>query len=380
MNSSSDSLVFILPSRGLNKSFESTVKVYELLGFLRITNYFYLFLYVPCSVVGFVLNTICLRILFRMNFRSTTYFYLRQLTFLSWTFNLLQIMFGFGMSQPTLSLGNRRFAQIYLCQVFAPLHYHLTFYKFVIDALVILDRLSKMHTRGKLAQVGKVLSYSPVLNSVIAFVISFALVWPQYLAYIPNSGQIRSKSDGSLIQDVHFSDLSGFARSKSGKLWLQSLNVLRSGTILIVDIVLNLVSIVKFRRYFSKKVKLLSMSKRRLNSERDLLNSNSTSDNTRYDHITKTAISEKSLTKMIIVLGTISVLHQIIYVANSVFIIFLGKVALYTGYSVLSSQLFSAFRHSTNFFVFYFFDKNFKREFNHVVRSKETRSERSSRT
>jgi hypothetical protein len=380
MNSSLPKVWLIGPPSSLeiNTSFANMDELFNSFGFSRMKSILYLSLFIECASVGFLLNLFSLWIFMRSRkFNQPIYFYLKVLTFTSMLANFLQILFAIGMSRRLHTFGDSIHWQYFFAYVYSPLHNTLTFYKFIMDAVIIVDRISTINPKVKAC-----MKQRPCFKSIVGFLIATVLASPQFLLYSPYEFNIFDEETGETAR-FYTTDVSLFARDPHGSLLISLVTVFRSLVLCAIDLALNIVSFFKFKNYFLKKNRLTNtaaassaggvLSPKRSEHLDDLaINTEDSATRAasersigpghmryRSTHV-KNTIVEKSLTKMCIVMCTISIAHQIVYVTNTFTMLSLGGVRPKSAVSIFASEIASVLRHSSNFFIFYSFNKNFK--------------------
>lgn len=377
-----------------NVSFDTLEELYASFGFTRLSGFVYITVFVGCATLGLVLNTLSLVVFARdYHFKAVSfYFYFKVLTFTSLLANLSQIGFGLNLSRGLLvDIGNSIYMQLFMAYFYSMAHSTLTCYKFIMDAVILVDRIGSINS--KVAKLG-LLKAGPVINSIAALLATILLILPQYFVFAPYKYFIY---DGSELRDFYVTDTSSYARAPFGKRFINWWTIGRSISICFIDIILNVYAFMTFRTYFFKKHTLSSTfhtrtSTNKLTNQTQLLDipasqelwKREETDQTMIHHVgstlrrrnrpSKSKSAEKHLNKMVVVLCSVSVCHQILHVLNSVYLILGGGISKeYSTYSIFTSNMASVLRHASNFFVYYYFDKNFRRQINKIVGLKQRR-------
>jgi hypothetical protein len=348
--------------------------LYDSLGFLYVESVLYMSVFVECACFGFLLNWFSFFIFVKGARRFTLspiYVYLKILTCTSLLANLLQVIFAIGLSRRLLFLGNSIYWQYFFAYVYSPLHSTLTFFKFAMDAVVILDRIATINTRLR----GLCMSRSPLFNSAVALIVTIVIISPQYVLYVPYKCLVLSE-ETQTTTELYITDTSTFARTPHGNWLMNVATIFGSVTLCVVDLVLNMASFCMFKSYFvhkdhltnnvrmqviAQQQGLLPVPEGEQGEEDKITDDVSSTPRTSSDKPAHSRSSERSLTKMCIVMCTVSVVHQIVHVTNTFVVMMVGGGGKAV-FSIFVSNFVSVLRHSSNFFLFYSFNKNFKKE------------------
>jgi hypothetical protein len=383
----SSKILLIYPNNK-NTTCESFDSALEHLGSYFFIDILYMSLFVPVSCLGLILNLINLYIFFFHNkhkndFKIQLYDYIRIYTITSILLNVLELVFVFSQCFRLLErISNTYVMQLYATFIYSPIHSTLTFFKFIIDILIIVERLITLNPKKKLSKLRKIHPYKICL---LVLLIIAPINSPYFLAYIPREILIFDLSNNTLIVRFHFIDRTIFANSLHGQIILHTLFAIRHVLTLSIEISLNIVSYFNLRNYLAKKCALISSrfckqnqisqileentkySNKNMTPEKDLStttiigNSLSTHEISDLKNRSKTCVNEKNLSRMVIVLSLISIFHQIILITYCAYDIRHDDLTDYVLRFVANFS--SALRHSTTFFIFFFYNKSFNTHF-----------------
>jgi hypothetical protein len=210
-----------------------------------------LFGYTAVSIAGFILSAFSLVILRSDEFKIPLYAYLRVYCLSNIICSFINI-FNFVFSTYRIfEWSNSYGAQVYYNYILIPVVNISYFYGSVLNIVIILDRISyfdfRMRTFFKL---------SPYVISMIAFVVIFVIDIPYYFIYVPYSTDV--KLNRTFTFTVWYSYPSEFATTLLGQVLLYIIYALRDVALTFVLIGLNMVSIYKLKRHFTKKVRIKS--------------------------------------------------------------------------------------------------------------------------
>jgi hypothetical protein len=331
MNDSQDWIVLLTPR--FNVTFPDIETLYTSFGFARIVSLLYVTLQVATLSIGVILNAISLYLLSGKSFKIPLYFYLRVAVLDSLLACLLAIGFSLCMSRQFVNFANTSGAMKYIAYISQPIANTLIYFKFVMDAILALDRIATFKP-----QVKRFFKFSPYTITTLAFMISVLLVSPQYYVYTPNHYTVFSNKTGFSV--VHFAETTNFTKSLIGKIIQNGVAILRNVAICALDIALNIISITLFNRHMNKKNEMVTNTGTRSRERAD-----------------------RNAMKMVIFICVVSVFHQIVLITNFFYVVFVGSVTFWTSITLFASTEISSLRYASNFFIFYFFNRNFRHKF-----------------
>jgi hypothetical protein len=382
-------IVLLKPSE--NVTYPNQEAMYESLGFSNLTSSLYISLFITFAAIGFILNTVSFCVLLSAKFNyMPLYFYLKVTTLCSAVLNLIQILFALAVSRQFIHLTNSVLAQYFLAYVASPLNSILFFYKCVLDALISLDRISIFKPSVK-----ERMTLSPSVYSILAFLVAIVLNLPHVLLYKPYNYYVYDEYEG--LDDFHVTDTSPFAASELGKSLIFSFLVFRSVSICLIDIALNMISLFIFKQYLLKKKRLLNIldenhahfmleslspAQSPIHEETPIVKHQHHSQH-RNSSVLPTVTShhkiiehhewfdaERNIAIMVIVLCSVSVIHQIFFVGNVFFTIYMGGITRSSAIFLFVTNLVSCVRYGSNFFIYFSFNKNFNEEFRLLLKGK----------
>ncbi len=314
----------------------------------------------------------------RLKFMQPMYFYLHITTLCGIILNFCQIMFVLTISRQFIPLSNLYISQWTICYILNPFNNTLFVYKSLLDALIVLDRISIFKQRVREIYS----SYSPSTYSFVAFFISLVLCMNHIWMFQPWKYQVAA-SNGDL-SDFLTVGLTPHMSTKKMKIINFLLVFCRSVVICLADIILNVISLLVFKKFMSRKnMILISLENAQTfiqqQSASDVLTSKASTSNNAALNVSRssnefenqrdeTFDSERNLSKMVIILCTVSVFHQLVYIGNFIVLLKTDGITRSSSISVFILNLVSVFRFASNFFIYYLFNKNFKEEFKKLIR------------
>jgi hypothetical protein len=294
-------------------------------GFSYELSLLYITLFLTAAFIGIVMNSVSLHVLFAAEkFKITPlYIYLRVTTLSSLILNIYEFMFAFTISRQFVSFSNSHVSQWLICYVLAPGNSLFFLYKCVLDALIVVDRIAIFKQRVKYFYK----SFSPMAYCTIAFAASLVLCAHYLFIYEPTRYEIVS-SDG-VVSEFFTLKITQFASTRYGKTFTFLLVVLRSSTICLVDFVLNVVSLVIFKDYLFKKSMLVTspdesqtmiikqeQASSAISRTAEEEHTPSKKPRTSLTIAIETAEAERNISMMVIVMCSVSVLHQLALVGK----------------------------------------------------------------
>jgi hypothetical protein len=313
----------------------------------------YLFLIVPMSVIGTILNIISLIIFFRKNMRNLSFYKYYQI----YAINSLILSFTLSLNflhSPRFffDLSISRAARIFKCLI--ELSYVLPlalFYSNAMNILLNIERATCFTTKFK------------YFKNTSPYLICFWLLLICTIVNMPAYFLIRPASDKE-INDA-LTNLTGSFKS----LCLRNNNILKDtifgivitlfGIIikglftLIIDIASNFISIYYFKKYLQKKIISFNLNNELLTS---------------IIQMKRMESMKRKQTMMTIYLTTFSIIISIVELSANVIIFFFSKnfTLLYVIEFLVCFLI--AFKQIMNFFFYYWFNSNFKIFLNKVFK------------
>jgi hypothetical protein len=205
---------------------------------------------------------------------------------------------------------------------------------------------------------------SPMKNTMIAFIASVILVGPQFFVYSPNQYTIFSNRTG--FSTVYFVETSAFAKSLGGKIIQNAVTIFRSVVICLIYIILNLISLYLFKQHMTKKSQMVGPRITENSISVLSIQNSSLQRNISQNNAGAKLNAERNATQMVTFMCVVSVVHQIVLLANFLYVLIVGSFNFSTSILLFITSEVTSLRHATNFFVFYFFNRNLSSAFNRL--------------
>ena len=189
----------ILITAARNISFPDMRAVYNYLAVFLPIEYLYLSVFLPTTIVGVLLNMMCVFIFSRNRFRTPLYVYLSYVAYVGIVGNLTSLIIAIAICTETIEIANTYIGQWLVSYVYAPL-YNMTFTaKFILDIVIVLDRI--VYFKPHFKWLIEIKPYKIILAILsYAVLINFPYI---YLLYQPVVIRfIKSSNNESFILNV----------------------------------------------------------------------------------------------------------------------------------------------------------------------------------
>ena len=327
----------------------------------------YLFINTPLGMVGCILNTLSLIILFKKEFQDMKlYSYLRIYSFNSLVSNLFETFLFVTATFRYFEFSNSYGAAFYGCYLYLPIVNTCFFYGSFLDIWINLERIS-IFRKG----VKYWLKYSPLQIGLVLFVFAVLIASPFFFANEPAFYDATLSLTSSFR--IFFWGKTKFSQTLAGKVLIGMAYFMRDIFTSFLEISINLISIYLLQKYLNEKGKT---NKRKFvsniqvgNDEGNLMLSNSLrAMNRSRMTIFRFEISkmDKNVTMMVIILCSISIFVHIISLMSSGL-----NFYTYNTTTVAISALTAisvTFKNFSNFILFYLFNFNFRKNFRRLFK------------
>jgi hypothetical protein len=341
MNSS----VFVYISN--NSSNQTFATIYEFLRaygsnqtieLLNIT----LFLFTSC--LGTILNAISISVFFKKEFSIPLYSYLRVYVVTGLLVSILQVTYPFFNCKTLFFETSNSYAGVYYVTfVYGFVQATLLCFVFMIDLVIVIDRIATFNVRFKL--LFNRLHSIQIIG--VLFISSVIIMLPHRFSTGIVEHRLHDTKLDKTINIYFITVKTSFTEHFAGKLILNIIYIFRNGVTLVLDMSLNIISIYYFREFSLKRKNFVSVS--RLSS--GVFNSTNAG---------RTFRSEKMIVLMVITLSAISIVHKV--QMNITFLYhLLGQNTKTVTILYFLTNWFNSLRNVASFFIFYTFNRKFKR-------------------
>ena len=316
---------------------------------------------IPISIVGFVLNSISLFVLFKINIKDTRlYLFLRVYTFNSVLICLLSSTSFIPFVPRYVNISNSYVSRFYRCVLMSFGGSTLFLYSNLIEILINLERLSIFKTYYK----NFTNKFSPIVLLII-FISSNLINTPFLFWYYAKSdqeflnGKILDFINSSNISSFTYCGRTNFLKTNYG-LILSILNIsIRDLFTLISEIFTGILIIIYFNKYIKGRILKLKPNERTsLNMTVEDLQISKTINENDIHRISfrKSFNMVVSITFLSVIVHIISLLSYCLYLISAKYDIF----NLWSNFFTFFIIFFLLIKNLSNFFIFYEFNSNFK--------------------
>ena len=295
----------------------------------------YLFFVCPLSLIGIILNLLSLFVLYKMNEKKYFIFKILKVYCINSVLICIIAFFTFYVGSPRY-IGFRLdyIARTYYCVIIN--YIGITFYLVgnVLDIIISIERSSIF-----LPRLNKIQKLEP-------FSAFFALIIICHIVNVPSLFWYYVKNDKQMLEELVHSYLTSTFYGRCGRWFLFgnfpsyiSNILIRDVLTLFLEVVFTLSTLYYFIKFQTKKAILLNYDQN--------------------DVIVKTKKEESRMSSMSLYLTTTSILSHTAVLLTSVSLL-IYESAFATTFLILIAIIAISFKHSSNFFIFYFFNKKFK--------------------
>jgi hypothetical protein len=204
------------------------------------------------ALLGFFLNILNLIVLRDSQFFSMPlYDYLRVYSLNGAIILLFTSSIGFcSTSYRLFAQANSKWANVYYIYLYVPVVNTGYFFTSVLDSLITLDRIACFKP-----QLKEHIKLSPYKASLVAYLVCALVNFPYFFVYKPISRQVPLNASQSFT--LWSSGRTDFARSEQGTIVTCVVYALRDVLTMLMEIVLNVISLFYLKQYLKRKSTLL---------------------------------------------------------------------------------------------------------------------------
>lgn len=335
------------------------------LGYIYPLEVVYLAVFLPATIVGLGLNVISVIILNSNRFNKPIFSYFIYTCLVGIYGNAVAIIHGFSTcaGYSLVPFANNYIAQWLEAYIYIPSYNMASYAKFLLDVAIILDRLIVFNTVIK-PLMERVKPYQVFLMIIVFTVfINYPYI---HLVYEPRENYLIQNGAVFVIYTVNL--VPWGLKGSYGYVVMYSIYLFKHVLTLIVEIILNMISLKKFRSFIAKK-----------NSLR-MRTFNSTATTTHHEEFdeppppppqssrhqsasSKSLDADRNITKLVFLNTLASFLHHSILIVYVIYYLHAQKLSSAVRCVQLLAALASVLRHGANFFFFYGFNTNFRDQF-----------------
>ena len=345
-------------------------KLYKRIGSTWVIDGFYLAVISPIGLIGFILNLVSFGVLCKVKIKETKLY--QYLKIYSLNSSLICLICGllFTTYSPRYFPDFTNYlVKIFRCRVYGYGMLSLFFFNNLIDILIIIDRISIFINRLKKFRSIKIYIFLPIL-----FILCFFINSSFYFTFEITPNEIFFTSNS-----MNYCDQTEYGKSRIGSIVNLIVIFIRDILTLIVELICNVLAIYNFYKFKNMSLHKFAITINKNDSSSNLSNihqkqTNQTPINTtitntpvniEQSRIEKRKHATQQLLLMTIILSIFSFLIHLIaaFIFTFLVLIFFEDRLIY--FSIVAFGCFSmAFKHFSTIFIFYFFNSNFKKQFN----------------
>jgi hypothetical protein len=301
-----------------------------LIGSSRFTDHLNFYPFLIVGFLGLVLNTFSFIVFTtsdRHEFTAPLYTYLRFYTVQNALMCLVNTFNFVCNSYRLFPFANTYWAQIFAQFIFIPVNNLCYFYSGVLDIAILLDRISIFDQRVK-----KLMKLSPTTVCLISLAACFVVDFPYFLVYVPDSHRIHLANSTTTTFTVWFIRATSFATSETSMALMFVIYALRDVLVAFALVTLNAISIQMLKSHLKKRVNKGGESGSR---------------------------AERKATLMVVLMCVMTITGRLLLLVAIIYSHFYLNLVL--SYLNVACNFTLTLIGLIDFFLFYFFNKNFKR-------------------
>lgn len=322
-------------------------------GYIYPIEILYVSVFLPVTIVGVFLNIISIAILNTDRFNQHICSYFVYSCCISIIGNVTAVIHalsscaGFNL----IKIGNTFIVQWLQAFIYTPCYNMTSYALFLLDIFICLDRLAVFDPKYK----KYVEKYQPRQALACVIVIVIIVNFPYlYLTYEPVQNVLVSSNGAmSVINFVRIADWA--KRGSYGYNIMYVIYFVKFVLTFSVEIMLNLISLSKFREFLANKSKLVHACQIRKSMNTNELNVNMNK--------IKSIDVERKITKLVISNNLASFVHNVALIVYVVYYLNMFNLDLTIRVLQFTAMFVSVVRHASHFFFFYTFNSHFRSEF-----------------
>lgn len=361
-------LVLIQPDK--NTTFDSLNKLLDSIGFNHSIKLAYLTVYMVFALIGLLTNILTCVVITRGHVRTNLFFYFKLITWINIGLSVLHLVYSVIIGRHYYSLSNSILTQYFFCYLYTPALGILGFYKYVLNALIAADRILSLRPDLRV-YFGQC---SARFYSIVTLVISIIVVAPGLLIYVPEKYFLYFIESGQ-VTELYVSTTSRLARQADIMIALNILAVLRTILLCALDTSLNVISICLFRKFLSRRSGMIKFSITGVHSSssstnlKDLRHSPSQTSSSITIRSPYAYAAELNLNKFVMIHCSLSTIQQLLLLITFVAVTVTEMLSASSAALIFFTGFYNVIRNATYFFLFYFFNKKFKRDCNKLFKN-----------
>ena len=323
-------------------------EAYIAIGSTLISDGFFLYMIPAWAVLNMILNIITFHALNKIKVKPGTralYFYLKKYVFVCGLLSLGGTTMFITFSPRYISFGLDYSSRLFKCQIQTPVLILLHFYAYILDILIIIERLSQFSNESNRTFIKK---YSPYKITLISMIFCIIVNMPSFFWYYVESNEIFLLKARETPDRLIYCSQSDFLSSTLGYILSFLMLGINDILTLIVEMILNIVLIFFYVKFLKKKSQVITQT-----------------GSTRAKRIKQNNYlsSDLNLFLMTIFLSLISFTSHVFTAFSTFFILGFKTDGVSLSTITLVNSFISSFKYFSNFFVLYIFNVKFRDEF-----------------
>ena len=332
----------------------------------ELTDCLFLYVYTPINVIGFFLNLTNFLIFSNEEFNTNLYKYLRFYCLDSALLNFISSFAVLYKSTRLSAFSKVYFSVFIFSYIYSDIVNTIYFINSILDLIILIDRIALFKPKFKFDK------FNPYFICIIITIICTVINIPYFMLFTPV--YFYAEFNNQTVTKFYYYGLSKFGSSDIGKNFSYFLNGVRDAGTLLVEFILNIVSLILLKEYLNKKKKLIKISSNATkHSNLEIKSVNQNGSRLNSDHTTPTLrpkeknISNRELKANAMVIfmcfmsSTEHLLILIAIISKLLFNGFFSSILIFLGNFGIS------LKHAMSFLTFYLFNKNFARKFNSYI-------------
>ena len=357
----------------LNDGFDE--QFYLTIGSTWAFDSFYLFFILPTAIINSILNFLTFYILCNIKSNQKNkylFFYLKIYVLNIAISSLFGILMFYTYSPRYFSFALDYFARILRCYIYTSVLTSMYFFTNILDIFISIERLSQF-LRNRSNSIFKI---SPYITILIGLMFCILVNSPSYLwNYILSDDEFYSKAkDVQNLDSFSYCGRTDFIQSSLGGLLSTLMIFIRDILTLIIEIIINIVSIVYYKNFLKKKFRLNLMemgliifNQTELSHSQNQNNTNTNNSNTISNNVNRITLSDMNLFLMIIIISFLSILSHLATGFTTIVFIYYKKNYLFAYSVMLANAVINTIKNSSNFFILFLFNKRFRSLFKKIL-------------
>jgi len=377
----------------VSNTFNETIweRMFLQLGSTMLLDTLYVYLITPIGLLGFILNIASLIILFKINNKQTVYIYFKTYTLVGIVVCSILMLMPFVRAPRYFTTYLTYPGSFYRCRIFSTI-FSVLLFGTCINICILFERISNFKPIFK-----NYFRKKPIWVILTCLSLSIVTNIPIYLSVDPRpeSEYQEALKNYDLLVNFMYCSRPLYSTTLIGRILL-FLSAFISGCVfLVVEIIVNFVSLYKFKKFYKNKEKVLNESEgtaTKINQSKSINlvagnnscepSSMSTSntkkqpahDGAYHQSIKKSYLPKKnkfsyskttrSLTIMSLTFSSLSILTNIVGFVCGVVFTFNNPNTPNNRNSLFLLVLFAIIKYFSSFFLFYYFNRSFRNYFN----------------